>query len=55
MTPLQEIAQRLQDALNVSVPCGSITLNFNEATVQSVETRIHQRVAVDKRAPKVQT
>lgn len=44
MTPIQDLVNRLQRELGVSVSCGSITVNVNDSTVQSVETRIHQRI-----------
>lgn len=51
---IQVLAAELQMALGVSpIVCGSITLNFNEATVQSVETKTHQRLskALDRSLP----
>lgn len=45
MSPdVQHLVAALQDALGLKVTCGSITLNLNEALLQSVKTETHLRV-----------
>lgn len=41
---VQELAAALLDALGISVPCGTVTLNMNECQVDSVETKVKVRV-----------
>jgi hypothetical protein len=52
VTSLQEIAAALQHAIDAKVKCGSITLNFNEWLVESVETKTKVKAkALDNRPP----
>lgn len=56
MTSIQEIAAALQMAIEAKVKCGSITLNFNEWLVDSVETRTKVTAkSLDSRAEKPQS
>ena len=58
VTPdVQYLVAALQDALGLKVTCGSITLNLNEATLQSVKTETHMRIKerLDARREKAQT
>lgn len=42
---IQRLTEQLQDALGLSrIVCGSLTLNFNEATVQTYDTKEHRRI-----------
>lgn len=41
---VQELAAALFDALGISVPCGTVTLNMNESQIDSVETKVKVRV-----------
>ena len=45
---VQQLAAQLQQALGLSVVCGSVTLNFNNGDVQSVKTETYQRVPAEK-------
>lgn len=44
MSDVQVLVSQLQEALGLSVICGSITLNLNESRLQSVKTETHQRI-----------
>ena len=45
MTPdVQQLASQLLTALGVRVPCGTVSLNFNEGVLQSTKTEVYQRV-----------
>lgn len=52
MPDVQILVTQLQEALGLSVICGSITLNVNDSLLQSVKTETYQRIAkiVDRRA-----
>ena len=41
---VQQLARELQSALGLSVPCGSVTLNFNNGDLESVRTETYARV-----------
>lgn len=45
---VQQLAALLQQALGLSVVCGSVTLNFNNGDLQSVKTETYQRIVVKK-------
>lgn len=52
MTPIQKLVDDLQAALSLQVVTGTISLNLNERTLQSVKTETYTRVTekpVDKR------
>lgn len=42
---VQSLAAALLDALKLRVPCGSVTLNFNECQVDTVESKVKVKVA----------
>lgn len=50
MSDIQQLSADLLKALGINLRCGSITLNMNDAQLQSVKTETYQRVA--KVAPK---
>ena len=43
-TDVRQLAAQIQQALGLSVVCGSLTLNFNNGDLQSVKTETYQRV-----------
>lgn len=45
---VQELADALQKALNLSVVSGQIVLNLTQSQVQSVETKTFQRIGPKK-------
>jgi hypothetical protein len=46
---VSQLLAELQAALGISVTCGQITLNLADGTVQSIETRTHQRIVAHQK------
>lgn len=50
---IQELFEQLEAVMNDRIVCGTLTLNINEARVQSYKIEKHRRIAekvVDQRA-----
>jgi hypothetical protein len=52
MSDVQVLISQLQEALGISVPCGSITLNMNESRLSTYDYKVHGKVITpSKRDP----